>query len=144
MKRFFNLFIYPDSLELTTTNYKPSEINLNLHVTHFFCSRAILYQKRKKMSGILESSFSIWYWHLSKFAGVESNQTWPIWNSFIIAIFKVNSLNVTAKKQRTRKFLKLISCEEKNIVILVPINLYYSKWYDAALKHNSSNRKYVL
>lgn len=58
---------------------------------------------------------------------MESNQTWPIWNSFIIVVFKINNPNVTAKRQRTRKFLKLISCEGKNIVILVPINLYYSK-----------------
>lgn len=93
----------------------------------FFVQELHFTKKEKKKSGISESNFSIWYWRLSKLAGIESNQTWPIWNGFIIAIFKVNSPNDTAKNQRTRKFLKLISCEEKKIIILVPINLYYSK-----------------
>lgn len=75
-----------------------------------FCPRG---KKKKKKSGILESNFSIWYWHLSKCAGIENNQTWLIWNGFITATFKVNITNVITKKQRTRKF-KLIRYEEKN------------------------------
>lgn len=98
-------------------------------ISFFFFVQELHFTKKEKKK--------VWYIRVKLFHMVlalkvnllemESNQTWPIWNSFIIVVFKINNPNVTAKRQRTRKFLKLISCEGKNIVILVPINLYYSK-----------------
>lgn len=82
----------------------------------------------------VESSFSIWHWHVSMYAGTEHNQTWLIYYLEQLCYhtnFRRDSPSITQKKL-TKGFLKLIRYEDTD-VMLVAINFPFSKLYEVTV-----------